>query len=470
VARNLCCEILVVGGGPAGSTTALRLAKLGHDVCLLERKQFPRPHVGEALSGGTRAQLEFLGVAGEVERAGFLHFDSAELSWNMNGFEHKPMDPNGLTVDRALFDQILLNAAQLAGIRIVQPAVARQAERFPLYWRIGAETSEESISIRAQFVVDASGRGGFLPRRRIETSPRTLALYGYWRGAGLPATPRIEAGARQWYWGSPVPGGLFNAMVFLDRNIWRDGRTTLLEHYRALIEASHLFACASAAELESRVLSCDATSFEDRHCFDDGFLKVGEAAFTIDPLSSSGVQAAIQSALAASIAVHTVLTKPAATPVVQSFYSQHVRQTAAQHAVWAAQNYQENRRYSDEVFWRRRMENSEASDVLVESSVSRRDWRKDDRVAISPNVKIQDVPCVIGDFIELRPAVSHRTLSRPVAFICGLDLPAFLRKMPLVSTISDLERALLSVLPEHNIPGVLGWLFEHGLLQTEVRK
>jgi flavin-dependent dehydrogenase len=467
VARDLSCEIVVVGGGPAGCTAARRLAQLGHDVCLLERRKFPRPHVGEALSGGVRAQLEFLGVAGEVERANFLRFDSAELSWSMDGFEHKPMNPKGFTVDRAPFDQILLNAAQHAGVRAVQPAVARKIERFPPCWHIGAETNQESISIRARFVVDASGRAGFLPRRRIETSPRTLALYGYWRGARLPATPRIEAGALQWYWGSPVPGGRYNAMVFLDRNMRRAGRATLLQHYHALIGASDMFAGVDAAELESSVLSCDATSFEDRHCFGESFLKIGEAAFAIDPLSSSGVQAAIQSALAASVAVHTVLSKPAATPVAQSFYAQHVRHAAAQHAAWAAQNYREHRRYSEEVFWQRRAKVSEASDVPVASGVSRQDWRKDDRVAISPDVKIQNVPCVVGDFVELRPAVSHRALSRPVAFICGLDLPAFLHKMPPASTISEMEQALSPVLPEQDIPKVLDWLFEHGLLQTE---
>jgi len=457
----------VVGGGPAGSAAALRLAQLGHDVCVLERKPFPRPHVGEALSGGVRAQLEFLGVAGEIERANFLRFDCSELSWSTDGFERRPMNPNALTVDRALFDQILLDAAQHAGVRTVQPAIARRAERSPTCWHLGAEANGESISIRAQFVVDASGRPGFLLRRRIETSPRTLALYGYWRGAGLPVTPRIEAGARQWYWGSPVPGGRYNAMVFLDPNMRRDGRATLQQRYHALIEASHLFAGASAAELEGGVLSCDATSFEDKQCFGDGFLKIGEAAFAIDPLSSSGVQAAIQSALAASIAVHTALSKPAATPVAQSFYAQHVRHAAAQHAAWAVQNYREHRRHSDEEFWRRRVTAGNAVDAPVERGVSRQDWRKDNRVMISPDVKIENAPCAVGDFVELRPVVSHRALSRPVAFICGLDLPAFLRTMPVASTVTDLERALSPVLSEQDIPRVLGWLFERGLLQTE---
>jgi hypothetical protein len=241
--------------------------------------------------------------------------------------------------------------------------------------------------------------------------------------------------------------------------------TTLPQYYHALIGASHLFANADAAEFEGNVLSCDATSFEDEHCFGDGFLKVGETAFAIDPLSSSGVQAAIQSALAASIAVHTVLSKPASTTVARCFYVQHVRHAIAQHAAWAARNYREHRRYSEEAFWRRRAAAGEAPDRLVESGAGR--WRKSDRVAVSAGVTIQDIPCVVGDFVELRSAVSHYALARPVAFICGLDLPAFLRNMPSASRISDLEQALSPALPQQNIPRVLGWLLERGLLQTE---
>jgi flavin-dependent dehydrogenase len=467
VVRDLNCEILVVGGGPAGSAAALRLAQLGHDVCLLERKPFPRRHVGEALSGGVRAQLEFLGVAADVEAANFLRFGSAELSWSTDSFEPKPMDPNGFTVDRAVFDQLLLNAAQRAGVRILQPAVARQAEKLPHGWRVAAETNGESRSIQAQFVIDASGRASFLaPRRRIETSPRTLALYGYWQGAGLPERPRIEAGPLQWYWGSPVPGGRFNAMVFIDRKMGRRGGGTLAQHYRALIAASHLLTGADTAELAGPVLSCDASSYRDEHCVGDGFLKIGEAAFAIDPLSSSGVQAAIQSALAASIAVHTMLSKADASTVAQSYYAEHVRYAADQHATWAAQNYRENRRYSKAEFWRRRSDAGEAFEPSAENSRNRQGWRKEGRVALSAGVKTCDVPCVVGDFVELRPAVSHRTLSRPVAFVCGLDLPAFLRKMPPVSQISDLEHALSRVLPEQNISKVLSWLFEHDLLET----
>jgi flavin-dependent dehydrogenase len=465
VAPEVCCDILIVGGGPAGSASALRLAQLGHSVWLLERKPFPRPHVGESLSGGVRAQLEFLGVADALECASSLHFDHAEISWSGAAFKCKPMDPNGFTVDRSRFDRVLLEAAQRAGVRVVQPATARTAERHASVWHVSAEAKGADNLIRPKFIIDASGRAGFLPRQRVETSPKTLALYGYWRGVKLPEAPRIEAGARQWYWGSPVPGRGFNAMAFVDRDSRREVRGTLQQHYYRLIEASQLLAGADTAQLDDGVFGCDATSFEDSQCVGNGFLKVGEAAFAIDPLSSSGVQAAIQSALAGGVAVHTILSNPDSANVAQRFYAQHVKSAATQHEAWAAQHYGEHRRYAREMFWQRRATKPHPAAAAMGSEAIRRHWRSDDRVTLSRDVRIGDVPSVVGDFVVLRPAVTHGALSRPVAFVGGLDLPAFFDRMPPVARVCDLEWALTSVLSRDNAPAVLTWLLDHGLLE-----
>src|SRR5207302_11180257 len=110
--------------------------------------------------------------------------------------------------------------AQQAGAHVIQPATARAVERRAAAWHVSADAKGASYSIRSKFMIDACGRAGFLPRQRSEASPKTLALYGYWRGARLPEVPRVAAGERQWYWGSPVPGRGFNAIAFVDRD-WR---------------------------------------------------------------------------------------------------------------------------------------------------------------------------------------------------------------------------------------------------------
>ncbi|MBR0850363.1 tryptophan 7-halogenase [Bradyrhizobium diazoefficiens] len=464
MALELDCDVLIVGGGPAGSAAALRITQLGHSVCLLERRAFPRSHVGEALSGGVSAQLEFLGAAQVLDRVSALRFDHAEVNWRGDGFAHRPMDPRGFSVDRAQFDQLLLEAAQQAGARVIQPATARAAERDNSIWQISAEAEETSLSIRSKFVIDASGRTGFLPRQRRETSPKTLALYGYWRGTGLPETPRVEAGRRQWYWGSPIPGRGFNAIAFVDRDFRNADGATLRQHYHRLIEVSQLLSGTTSARLDDRVLCCDATRFEVRQCCGAGFIKVGEAAFAIDPLSSSGVQAAIQSALAGSVAVHTMLLNPDSAAVAQRFYVRHVEDAASQHATWATLHYAEHVRYAAEAFWRRRAAGARAT-AARENGTIRHAWRSDDCVVLSSDASVEDVPAIVGDFVVLRPAVSHPALSRPVAFIGGLDLPAFLDLMPPVCTISELEQALASVLPTDGVPAVMNWLLDRGLLE-----
>ena len=71
--------------------------------------------------------------------------------------------------------------------------------------------------LEVRLVADASGRAGVLRRRRCRTGPQTLALHAYRTGKGLPDQPRIEAGAAEWFWGVPLPDGIYNTLVFLDR-------------------------------------------------------------------------------------------------------------------------------------------------------------------------------------------------------------------------------------------------------------
>ncbi|MDQ6700668.1 MAG: FAD-dependent oxidoreductase [Acidobacteriota bacterium] len=217
-ARNIDVEVCVIGGGPAGSTCARKLATLGHDVCLIERSRFPRPHVGESLTPGILPLLDALGLRDRIESAPFLRPDRAIVRWSdaTDHLKSMPGDP-GFQVDRGLFDQLLVEEAREAGVKVLQPATGLRPARLRDRWIVPVRGENGyGPQVRARFVVDASGRRSVQPGVKKRRSAPTLALYGYWRHMSLNGSQtRVEASECEWYWGAPLPDGTFNAAVFL---------------------------------------------------------------------------------------------------------------------------------------------------------------------------------------------------------------------------------------------------------------
>src|SRR4051812_30726999 len=117
-------DVCIVGGGPAGSVTALRLAKLGYRICVIERFMFPRPHVGESLTPGTYPILDVLGLRGSILALELAEPEETRLRWATPNTERLAASQRGtgLMVDRATFDTLLLQAAAAAGARVFQLA------------------------------------------------------------------------------------------------------------------------------------------------------------------------------------------------------------------------------------------------------------------------------------------------------------------------------------------------------------
>src|SRR5919197_1196437 len=150
-------DVVVIGGGPAGSVAATLLADAGHRVLVLERERFPRYHIGESLLSATLPILDAIGATPAIERHGFLRKPGGTFLW---GARREPWsfwfreDPGGrpyaFQVVRAEFDQLLLENARA-------------------------------------HVVDASGQAALLGRahglRRFNEFFKNLAIFGYFRGA-----------------------------------------------------------------------------------------------------------------------------------------------------------------------------------------------------------------------------------------------------------------------------------------------
>jgi flavin-dependent dehydrogenase len=463
-------RVCVIGAGPAGCVFAARLAQLGHEVTIVERRVFPRTALGESLSPGVLPLLDMIGARGAVDAAGFTRVRSVITTWD-GALTHRD-DPgeSGLLVDRERFDGLLLEQARALGVRVLQPATLRERRFASGRWSLILQHDGGVGEIAVDLHADAGGRRGAWPGQRERHPVPTLALYAYWRGTALPAQPRIEAGTDAWYWGVPLPGGRYNTLVFLDASTVRERAEPVADLFLAYLNQSGLMDECAAAHLDARVRAIDATPYIDRECVTPSSIKVGDAALAIDPLSSSGVQKAIQSALAAAIVVNTMLRRPESSAIAMQFYRTTIEEAAARHRAWAASHYATVAARQGRRFWLDRAAEARAmTDAVGPASAPYRHIVRDaDRqtrpLNVSPLLELVDLPCIDGEMVTTRTALRHPRIESPVAYLGGWELSPLLRRVQPGMTAIDIVRAWSERMPLHAASSIVAWLVERELL------
>lgn len=458
---DLTADVAVIGGGPAGAVLAARLAQLGLGVCLIERVRFPRPHLGESLTPGVLPMLHSMGASSAVAAAGFSRV--LEVSTNWEGTEIVRRDPlgQGLLVDRGAFDAALLAHAAACGVRILQPAQVRERARTPDGFRLAVDAAGQRLEVGAHFLADAAGRSAALPGPRRPTGPRTIALFGYWAGRGLPGRPRIEAGERQWTWGVPIPDGTYNTLVFVDhRRLRAEPAAPLEDRLRALLERSALSGQLQGARLVGRACAADATPYLCEDVVSARHIRVGDAALALDPLSSSGVQKAIQTALAGAIVVNTLVRRPEACEAALRFYRHSVNETSGRHSVWAAGHYRSaGARFRDR-FWTDRGGGADRGAGVAAPSgrVPVRFIDDDAPLRLSADCRWEERPCLGDRYVEVKHALHHPRLDGPVAYLGGHELGPLLRDVRPGTTSRELARAWRDRVPPETGLFITRWL------------
>jgi flavin-dependent dehydrogenase len=309
-------DAVVVGGGPAGAATALALAGSGARVALVERSRYEAVRIGETFAPGIQTVLAGLGVWESFAASERLPSYGVRSFWGSpagseQSFLFNPFG-TGWHVDRRSFDAALCAVAESRGVRVLRGVRLTACERLrPSGWSLGLNVSPGgSLSVRAGFVVDATGRAASLARRLgavRQAVDAQIAIAGHFKSptAGEPDRfTLIEAVADGWWYTAPLPGQGVVAAFLTDPDLAPalGGRTP--EAWSRWLAASPRTAGRLRGhDLRGPLRTLAASSARILPATGDGWLAVGDAAFAFDPLSGDGVDRALRAGRSAATAL-----------------------------------------------------------------------------------------------------------------------------------------------------------------------
>ncbi len=346
-------QILVIGGGPAGSTAATLLAREGFQVTLLERSVFPRYHIGESLLPSCLEILDLVGAREKIEAHGFQRKEGGYFDWGKDSWEldfTKLRHPYSFQVVRSEFDQLLLEHAKSQGVQVYEGVEVRglsfDGDR-PRSAKWAQVTGDQSIDRKAptgeinfDYLIDASGRAGvvstkYLHNRHYHNAFQNVALWGYWKNAGrMEHAPHgaIAVGSIQdgWIWGIPLHDGTLSVGVVMHRDNFkklRDAGNSLDKIYAESIESCPLLkGLVAPGTLVSEELGVEQDySYIADQLTGPGFFLTGDAACFIDPLLSTGVHLATHAAMLAAASIASILHGETTEEQARLFYDESYR-------------------------------------------------------------------------------------------------------------------------------------------------
>lgn len=329
-------DVIVIGGGPAGSATAALVAEHGHSVLLLERAQLPRFHVGESLIPETYWPLKRLGLLDRMKKSSFprkysVQFVSDGIKESAPFyFDNYNPHESSVTwqVERGEFDQMLLDRSVELGATVhtsahVTDLVFEDGTAVGVKCRLLNENGGRTIrEVRCKIVVDATGQTAFISSRWGHRDPDPLlkkgSIWTYWKGAHRDsgrdegATLIMQTpGKKSWFWYIPLQNdivsiGCTGSMEYMFGKHHGDAETVF---HRELGRCPAMKKRLLNAERFTDFFSTKDFSYYSRDTAGDGWVLVGDAFGFIDPVYSSGVFLALKGGEFAADAIHDALQR-----------------------------------------------------------------------------------------------------------------------------------------------------------------
>lgn len=307
-------DVIVIGGGPGGSTAGSSLAKAGKKVLILEREKFPRFHVGESLIPFGNDELKKIGVWDKMMSAGFMPKLGAEFTMGNSkariqvlfGRYLKADYAQTFQVERAKFDHLLLDHAESLGCEVWQECKVKTAKEEPDGFTVTCEHEGKSIELKSRWVLDASGRDAFLGKQfgLAKTDlgmPKKFATFAHFKGIRRNSVPddghiivvRLDFG---WFWMIPLDAEKTSVGLVQRLDTFKESGMNPAERFEHIV--------ATTPELQDRMANVErvsdysfASDYTYRHLRNAGprWLLIGDAAGFIDPIFSSGVMVSVKS-------------------------------------------------------------------------------------------------------------------------------------------------------------------------------
>ncbi len=321
-------DVIVMGGGPAGSSIASILAREGRQVIQFEKEIFPRHHIGESLMTDTYWTFRRMGLLDKLKESPFVRKYSVQFA-NSAGKESRPFyffegvhHESAVTwqVTRAQFDHMLINHAADSGATVHQGVLVKQV-LFEGDKAVGVEVQMQDGSLEqffAKVVVDATGQTAMLSNKfrwRVrDPKLKKAVLYSYFKGAhrepdlngGATLVLRTEHGSNGWFWYIPLENDITSVGIVADPEYLVQGRgQDLAKIYQEEIEKCE--PCrkrVAQGERVDKIYSILDYSYRSKKNAGNGFIIIGDAYGFLDPIYSSGVLLALKMAELAADAIH----------------------------------------------------------------------------------------------------------------------------------------------------------------------
>jgi flavin-dependent dehydrogenase len=428
-------QVVVTGAGPAAVVTAILLKRMGYEVLVVGKArrtsylEGASPRVAEGLARvGCRQALALLGTRWQRGAA-----------W---GGEYREVNGEHV-INRRSLDEALLGDLIAAGVDYVDARV-RNLSWEGDYWRGTAErNSGQLVEFEAHFLVEARGRSAPKHAPDICVGPLSIALIGSFQGrAGGEARTLTEAFDEGWAWATSDSQGACSLQLIIDHARLNSPLDTLHEQLRPRL--SLIPRQLGPLMMAGPVMSRGIQPVLRGGIIERSYLRVGDAAYSCDPLSGHGMYEAISGAFAAAPTINTLLTRPDQEELACRFYRDRAQSLFHQRLSMATEFYRGEMRWPNQVFWRNRQK--KLTDVSLDlSSIS------GSHVVFSPVVE--------DGLIVEREVLVTTEHPRGVRFIAGIEVVRLLEAIRAVRGKPNIESLAkcFSVAPKQII-SALKWL------------